>query len=132
MPKLSPILPYMSRMSQHNRKATKRLLERITGQNVTTRDGMVHVESSFNAKLGKKHSKRRLSPLVDKRLSDIQHIQQTREEYLAHTKTEVNRFKNEPSKNAVRSINPTWIHNDNCPSGCSYKLNTFYICTFHN
>ena len=120
-----------NRGKSYTSKSDHIALEGIFGR-LTTRDGMVHVESSFNAKLGKKHSKRRLLPLVDKRLSDIQHLQQAREASLAHTKTEVNRHKNEPSKNAVRSINPTWTHNDNCPSGCSYKLNTFYICTFHN
>jgi hypothetical protein len=82
-------------------------LEGIFGR-LTTIDGMVHVESSFNAKLGKKHSKRRLSPLVDKRLSDIQHLKQAREEYLAHTKTEVNRHKNYPSHNPVKDSH---VHN---------------------
>ena len=45
-------------------------LDNIFGR-LTTIDGIVHIESSFNAKLGKKHSKRRLSPLSDTRLAKI-------------------------------------------------------------
>ena len=80
MPKLPTILPYMgkrkrqidvwNRGKSYTSKGDHIALDNIFGR-LTTRDGMVHVESSFNDKLGKKHSKRRLLPLTDARLAKI-------------------------------------------------------------
>jgi hypothetical protein len=96
-------LDVWNRGKSYTSKSDHIALDRIFGR-LTTRDGMVHVESSFNAKLGKKHSKRRLVPLVGKRLSDIQHLQQAREAYLAHNQIDINRHKNYPSHNPIKDL----------------------------
>ena len=80
MPKLSLILPCMgkrkrqidvwNRGKSYTSKSDHIALDNIFGR-LTTIDGIVHIESSHNARLGKKHSKRRLSPLSAARLAQI-------------------------------------------------------------